>query len=197
MPVPAEPVVRNVLAPFTNRVRRVVDNGFKTYLARRGAGNLYKRTDSADIFDCVIQAGIIEFDGKPNVQVFKGGATARFLFANKVLVRFKKANRRGAGQNIKTAANDNFLDPTLPFADAPHAMKVEICWKMNALGTGYTSLHVTSRNGAGVLWSYEMPGGAQETIRFLIKPVAAPAVGRPRAKLKAENAKKKKSRDAS
>ena len=195
MPMPAEPTVRNVLAPFNKRIRRVLDNGFKSYLARR-AGNLYKRTDSADIFDCVIQAAMVEFDGKPEVQVFKGGATARFLFANKVLVRFKKANRRGAGQNIRTAANDNFLDPTLPFANAPHAMKVEICWKMNALGTGYTSLHVTSRNGAGVLWSYEMPGGAQETIRFPTKPAVAPAIGRPRAKLKAENAKKK-SRDAS
>jgi hypothetical protein len=164
-----------------------VDNGFKAYLARRGAGNLYKRTDSADIFDCVIQAAIVEFDGKPGVEVFKGGATARFLFANKVLVRFKKANRRGAGQNVKTSANDNFLDPRLPFADAPKAMKVEICWKLNALGTGYSGLFVTSRNGVGVLWSYEMPGGAQEAIRFPTKP----AVDRPRAKLKAANAKKK------
>jgi hypothetical protein len=113
-----------------------------------------------------------------------------------VLVRFKKADRSGAGQNIKTGANDRFLNPRLPFPDAPEAMKVEICWKLNALRTGYDSLHVTSRNGTGVLWSYEMPGGVQETIRFPTKPAEAPAAGRRRAKLKSEDAKKK-SRDAS
>jgi hypothetical protein len=196
MPVPVEPAVRHALAPFHKRVRRAVDSGFKAYIARRGAGNLYKRTDAAEIFDCVVQAAIVEFDGKPNVQVFKGKATARFLFANTVLVRFKKADRSGAGQNIKTGANDRFLNPRLPFPDAPEAMKVEICWKLNALRTGYDSLHVTSRNGTGVLWSYEMPGGIQETIRFPTKPAQAPAAGRPRAKLKSEDAKKK-SRDAS
>lgn len=196
MPMPVEPTVRTALAPFDKRVRRAVDNGFKAYLARRGAGNLYKRTDAADIFDCVVQAALVEFDGKPGIQVFKGKATARFLFANSVLVRFKKADRSGAGQNIKTGANDRFLNPTLAFPDAPEAMKVEICWKLNALRTGYDSLHVTSRNGAGVLWSYEMPGGVQETIRFPTKPAPTPAVGRRRAKLKSEDAKKK-SRDAS
>jgi hypothetical protein len=196
MPTPVEPVVRATLAPFDKRVRKVVDNGFRAYLARRGAGNLYKRTDAAEVFDCVVQAAIVEFDSKPGVQVFKSKTTARFLFANKVLVRFKKADRSGAGQNVKTGANDRFLNPTLPFADAPEAMKVEICWKLNALCTGYESLHVTSRNGVGVLWSYELPGGIQETIRFPTKPAAAPTVRPRRTKLKTESAKKK-SRDAS
>ncbi|ABE62175.1 conserved hypothetical protein [Nitrobacter hamburgensis X14] len=196
MPMPVEPLVRTALAPFDKRVRRVVDIGFKAYLSRRGAGNLYKRTDAAEIFDCVVQAAIVEFDDKPGVKVFKGKATARFLFANTVLVRFKKADRSGAGQNVRTGANDRFLNPTLAFPDAPEAMKVEICWKLNAMRTGYDSLHVTSRNGAGVLWSYELLGGVQETIRFPSKPAPMPATGRRRAKLKSEDAKKK-SRDAS
>lgn len=101
-----------------------------------------------------------------------------------MLARFKKASRRGCGQNIPTGANDNFLDPSIPFEDAPEAMKVEICWKVNELGTGYTDVHVTARDGAGVLWTYELPGGAQEIIEFPAKPVMAPPRRRSVAKLK-------------
>jgi hypothetical protein len=192
MSLPVEKEVRTALEPYSKRIRKVLDKAFKDFLAKRGAGNLYKRTDSADVFDSVIRAAITEFTGKPGVQVFSGGSTARFLFGGNVLVRFKKAARRGRGSNIRTGANDNFLDPAIPFADAPHAMKVEICWKVNDLGTGYDSLHVTARNGSGVLWSYEMPGGAQEIIEFPKKTAAPQQPGRRSvAKLK-DSAKTKK-----
>ena len=100
--------------------------------------------------------------------------------------------RRGKGGNIRTGANDNFLDPAIPFADAPSAMKVEICWKVNELGTGYDSVHVTARNGDGQLWSYELPGGNQGIIEFPQK-TAVPQQPRRRsvAKLK-DTAKKNK-----
>jgi hypothetical protein len=200
MSLPVEKDVSEALEPFNKRIRQVLDKAFKDFLARRGPGNLYKRTDSADVFDSVIRCAITEFTGKPGVQVFSGGSTARFLFGGKVLVRFKKAARRGRGSNIRTGANDNFLDPAIPFADAPAAMKVEICWKVNDLGTGYDSLHVTARNGSGVLWSYEMPGGAQEIIEFPKKTAAPQQPGRRSvAKLKdsAKPRKKNSGGDAS
>jgi hypothetical protein len=194
MSLPVEKEVRAALEPYSKRIRKVLDKAFKDFLAKRGAGNLYKRTDSADVFDNVIRAAITEFTGNPGVQVFSGGSTARFLFGGKVLVRFKKAARRGRGSNIRTGANDNFLDPAIPFVDAPRAMKVEICWKVNDLGTGYDSLHVTARNGSGVLWSYEMPGGAQEIIEFPKKTAAPQQPGRRSvAKLKDSAKTKKKS----
>ncbi len=148
------------------------------------AGNVYKRTDSADIFDSVIQAAMAEFTGKLGIEVFPNGSTARFLFGGKVLARFKKASRKGRGQNIKTGANDKLLKASLPFPDAPQAMKVEICWKVNELGTGYTDVKVTARDGNRVLWTYEMPGGAQEIIEFPTKPAVIPPKRRTVAKLK-------------
>jgi hypothetical protein len=166
MSLPIEKEVREALEPFNKRIRKVLDKGFRDFLAKRGPGNLHKRTDSADVFDSVIRAAIGEFSGKAGIQVFSTGSTACFLFGGKVLARFKKANRRGRGANIPTGANDDFLNPGIPFADAPEAMKVEICWKVNDLGTGYTSILVTARDGAGHLWSYEMPDGAQGVIEF-------------------------------
>ncbi len=184
MPVPVEAEVRAALEPYNKRVRLVLDKAFKAYLAKRGGGNVYKRTDSADIFDSVVQVAMAEFNGKPGIEVFPNGATARFLFARKVLARFKKASRKGRGQNIKTGANDKLLKASLPFPDAPQAMKVEICWKVNELGTGYTDVKVTARDGNRVLWTYEMPGGAQEIIEFPTKPAVIPPKRRTVAKLK-------------
>jgi hypothetical protein len=149
MSLPVEKEIREALEPYNKCIRKVLDKAFRDFLAKRGAGNLYKRTDSADVFDRVIRSAIAEFTGKPGIQVFSGGSTARFLFGGRVLVRFKKAARRGRGSNIQTGANDNFLDPAIPFADAPHAMKVEICWKVNDLGTGYTSRRATAQACSG------------------------------------------------
>jgi hypothetical protein len=175
----------------------VLDRAFKDFLAKRGAGNIYKRTDSADVFDSVIRAAVAEFNGKPGTVVFTTGSTARFLFDGKVLVRLKKAIKRGKGGNIRTGANDNFLDPGIPFADAPQAMKVEICWKVNELGTGYRSVHVTARNGEGQFWSFELPGGQQGVIEFPQQKTAAPQPRRRSvAKLK-DTAKTKKGGEAS
>jgi len=60
MPVPVESAVRAALEPYNKRIRLVLDKAFKAYLAKRGGGNVYKRTDSADIFDSVIQAALAE-----------------------------------------------------------------------------------------------------------------------------------------
>lgn len=197
MSLPIEKEVREALEPYNKRVRKVLDKAFKDFLARRGPGNMYKRTDSADVFDSVIRAAIAEFNNSPDVKVFPTGSTARFLFGGKVLVRFKKATRKGRGSNIPTGANDNFLDPAIPFEDAPQAMKVEICWKVNELGTGYGSVHVTARNGDGKLWSYEMPGGNQGIIEFPQKTAAPQPRRRSVAKLKDSTKTKKKGGEAS
>lgn len=196
MSLPVESEVQKVLEPFNGRIRKVLDKAFKDCL-KKGGANIYKRTDSADQFDAVIRAAIAEFTNSLGVVIFPTGSTARFLFDGKVLVRFKKASRKGRGSNIPTGANDNFLDPSIPFADAPQAMKVEICWKVNELGTGYDSVHVTARKGDGKLWSYELPGGKQGVIEF--PKVAAPQQPRRRsvAKLKGAAKGKKKGGEAS
>lgn len=197
MSLPVESEVQKVLEPYVSRINKVLNKAFKDCL-KKGSANIYKRTDSADQFDAVIRAAIAEFTNAPGVVIFATGSTARFLFDGKVLVRFKKASRKGRGSNIPTGANDNFLDPSIPFADAPQAMKVEICWKVNELGTGYDSVHVTARNGDGKLWSYEMPGSKQGVIEFP-KVAAPPQQPRRRsvAKLKDSAKGKKKGGEAS
>jgi hypothetical protein len=88
---------------------------------------------------------IAEFKTESDVKVFEGAGTVRLLFGGRVLARFKKAGRNGRGMNLRTRANDRFLDPRLPFAEAPEAAKVEICWAVNATGTSFETLHVTAQ----------------------------------------------------
>ena len=186
MPAPLQHVVEAALSPYNDRIRRAIRHGFQAYIRKiGGTPNLLRRTDAVDVFDSVAQALIAEFHGDAGVKVFEGSGTIRILFGGRVLARFKKAGPNGHGMNLRTRANDRFLDPNLPFADAPRADKVEICWTSNATGTSFETLHVVARNGERALWSYAMPGGAQRTLPFP-KP-AAPAEAPPRrsvAKLK-------------
>ncbi len=76
MSLPIEKDVRDVLEPYVKRIRKVLDKAFKDFLSKRGAGNMYKRTDSGDVFDSVIRAAVAEFNGKPGVVVFTTGSTA-------------------------------------------------------------------------------------------------------------------------
>ncbi|MGD0642222.1 MAG: hypothetical protein ABSC22_15855 [Roseiarcus sp.] len=167
MPAPLQHVVEAILTPYNDRIRRAIDRGFRGFVRKIGGNaNYLKRTDAVDVFDSVARELIAEFKTESDVKVFEGAGTVRLLFGGRVLARFKKAGRNGRGMNLRTRANDRFLDPRLPFAEAPEAAKVEICWAVNATGTSFETLHVTARNGEGALWSYAMPGGAQQVLPF-------------------------------
>jgi hypothetical protein len=167
VPLPRQADVEAALTPYCLRIHRAVTKGFQSFVRRLGAGpNLLKRTDAADVFGCVARTLVTELKRDSNVKVFEGAGTVRLLFGGRVLARFKKAGRNGGGMNARTRANDAILDPRLPFLEAPTAAKVEICWTASATGTSYENLHVIARDGEGALWSYAMPGGAQQVLHF-------------------------------
>ena len=198
MPAPNQAEVQAVLSRYNARIRRAVAAGFKSYVRRLGGEpNCMKRTDSADISDCVARALIAEFRTDASVTIIERNGTFKLLFDGKVLVRFKKAGRNGHGMNAVTGAHERFLNPAFPFEDAPNAIKVEICWTLNETATSFETLRVVARNGEGSLWFYELPGAAPLPL-FAPDP-AAEEEERPRrsvAKLKGA-AVRKKERDAS
>lgn len=200
MPLATEHDVQAALAPYNSRIRRAIDRGFSKYVRRLASGpNLWKRTDSVDISDCVTKELLKEFEGKAGIAVFRKYGTVKLLFGSRVVVRFKKGGRNGLGMNAATRANDNFLNPNLPFQDAPHAMKVEICWKLNATGTGCTDVIVAARNGDGALWSYRLPGGRQKVLEFPAREATPREENGRRSivKLKDGKGKRRKADDAS
>jgi hypothetical protein len=196
MPVPNQREVEAVISKYARRIRRAVDAGFRAYVRRiGGAPNRFARTDSADTFDCVAQAIAREFSDGVGGKILDGRGTLKLLLDGRVLVRFKKAGRNGVGSNLRTRANDRFLDPSLPYEDAPRAAKVEICWTVNDTGTSFDSLRVIARDGAAGLWSFDLPGAAPLPL-FEAKP-AAPAEARPRRSVAKLKVAKRGEREAS
>ena len=179
--------VEVALRPYEDRIQKALTKGFKAFSRRLGVGaNVWKRTDAAEVSDCVARTLRDEFKTDRSVLVVEKGSTLRLLFGDKVVARFKKACSKGCGANIRTKANDVFLDPSLPFPDAPTAAKVEVCWTLNATGTSYDALRVIARNGKGALWSYAIAQGAQKVLQFpLAEPAPEPRKRRSVVKLKA------------
>ena len=199
MPAPVEHVVQAAL----NSIQFSHSSGdwsrvSKVRFSPSVRGECFQADNSVDISDCVASELLAEFEAKDGVTVFRKNGTVKFLFANRVVVRFKKGGKNGLGMNCRTAANDDFLNPELPFHDAPRAMKIEMCWKLNALGTACANVVVVARNGAGALWSYSLPGGSQQVFAFPVREGAAEEPGRRSiVRLKEGKGKRKKSDDAS
>jgi len=109
------------------------------------------------VFDFIKRRATTEFDGDPNIRAIEKGQTVQFLFRDKVLVRFKKANGAGLGSNIQTQAVQQFIDPQLIIPGLlPDVFRVEVCYHLDKLATRIDQLAVTARQRSRKLWSYEL-----------------------------------------
>jgi hypothetical protein len=94
--------------------------------------------------------------GDPNIRAIPKGQTVHFLFRDRVLLRFKKANSSGLGSNIETQAVLEFTKPQIPLFDLPPIFRVEACYRLDKLATRIAALTVNARQGKTRLWSYEL-----------------------------------------
>jgi hypothetical protein len=115
------------------------------------------RSRASMIFDFIRARALAEFNGDPNIRIITKGQTVQFLFKDRVLVRFKKANERGIGSNIVTQAVIQFIDPQMTIPGLlPEVYRVEVCYRLDSLATQMETLAVTARERNRRLWSYEL-----------------------------------------
>lgn len=109
------------------------------------------------MFDFIRKLALAEFDGDPNIRAIPKGQTIQFLFRDRVLVRFKKANSAGIGSNIETQAVIDFVDPQLTIPGLlPDIYKIEVCYFLDKFATRMDTLAVTARERKRKVWSYEL-----------------------------------------
>lgn len=158
-------VVKEVLKDFEPRLRAVEDRAFaSTKQIPNYRGFIYGRTRSNIHFDFIVQEALAEFDGDPNIRVIVERQTVKFLFNDRVLVRFKKGNSKGIGGNIITQAVLDFIDPQLNIPGLlPDLHKVEVCHQVDELGLSLKNLAIVARDVSRRIWSYPIPaaGGAE------------------------------------
>jgi len=174
MPSPAVDDVKEILEDFELRMREVLEGAWDEWLEMPKRGVLSPRSRASVVFDFIKQRALAEFDGDPNIRVLPKGQTVKFLFKNRVLVRFKKANASGVGSNIETQAVIEFVDPQLVIPGLlPDIYRIEVCYHLDKFATRIDALAVTARERNRKVWSYELrrPADAEAGVVVFPSPV--------------------------
>ena len=169
--------VKRVLEDFELRMREILEGAWQDWLEMPRRAIFSARTRASMIFDFIRSRAIAEFDGDPNIRVIPKGQTVKFLFRNRVIVRFKKANSSGLGSNVSTQAVIQFIDPQLSIPGLlPDIYKVEVCYRLDKLAMRMDALAVTARENNRKIWSYELrrPAQAGSVVPFPPAPNGRP-----------------------
>lgn len=162
--------IKSALSPYHSQLKQVVAAGYdewqrvSDFRAMSGYSPvLYSRTMANYVFDAIARNAQKTFGRDKTVRIRQETQTIKFIFAGKVIVRFKKGDDDHLGKNIPTQAVLDYLDPqqTLP-GFPPEAAKVEIVWAANDIGTGIEEVLVVARDGNASLWSYRIDDDASE-----------------------------------
>ena len=175
MAIAVQSEVEEVLDTFVVRLRGVLDRAMDDWRSTPNkAWFIHTRTRSNIIFDLVARHALTEFSDDSDVHIIREPQTVKFLFADRVLTRFKKGNARGVGSNIETQAVMDFIDPQASFAGLPDVHRVEIVYQLNLLGTNFAEVAVVARNQRTRVWAYPLTGRPSADIIPL--PPRAPPV---------------------
>ncbi|MEO5806798.1 hypothetical protein [Devosia sp.] len=180
MPTISEEDARNILEPFHERIRAVVDRAWEEcraiteFRASSGFGpRLYRRTLSNEMFDAIASNAVQEFGSDDNVYVRMEAQTLKVFFGGHLLARFKRGAANKLGRNIMTQAVMDFVMPDgmLPGL-APEGSKLEFVWMANDIQTRVEDVLVSARDGNRLIWQYGLgsTAGAQ-ILPFAPRPV--------------------------
>ncbi|MGE0047760.1 MAG: hypothetical protein AB7T01_02340 [Acidithiobacillus sp.] len=121
------------------------------------------RSRACIVYDFIVQRAIAAFADDKAVRVLRRDETVKFVFADTVVLRFKKASDNGLGSNIRTQATFGFVDPQQQLPGLPDMHKVEMVYVLNDLQTRIDQVLVAARDNDVCIWSYEITpdSGAQ------------------------------------
>lgn len=182
MPIPQIEDVRPILADFEEKIVRIVNDAWKEdwmSIPQRQRSFWDKTTRANCMFSSIRQRALTEFSEDSKVHPIPHGRTVKFLFGDRVLTRFKKANKLGLGSNINTQSVMEFVHPQIPLLSLPPIYHVEVCYQEDALATRIMSISVTYRHGSKKIWSYELPLGFAASVTPFPTPTPAPDGGGP------------------
>lgn len=178
-----ESIVRRVLSPYHERLRRIVDDAYADWQQSSDKPKyIYERTRANARFDHVARHAHVEFGSDTTIRIIDAHETIKLVIRNGrdvLVVRFKHANEDGLGVNgQETQAVLGFIDseqPLLPNVPVEH--KVEICFRENDLDTALESVDVVARHMYTKVWSYPLPRASAAVVPF--KPTPPPDQGPP------------------
>ncbi len=151
-----EDVVRRVLQPYEDAIFQAVHGAWSDYQELNLGGRLLfpGRSRACLVHDFMVRRAISTWTDDTAVRVIRRDETAKFVVADQVLLRLKKADDRGFGSNIPTQASLGFIEQQHEPPGIPNVHKVEVVYLLNRLQTQIDRVVVVARDGDELLWDY-------------------------------------------
>ena len=165
--------VRPLIRDFEPRIRHnVMEPAWDKWMEVDGRSSFSPRSRASMVFDFMLENAINEFIDDPNVHIVWEGQTAKFLFRERVLGRFKKAGRNGLGANIETQRDLEFINnPQRIFPGMlPALYSIEFCYSLNSLETRMELITANARMNRHRLWSFELSRHDSIDVGSISKP---------------------------
>lgn len=166
--------VRDALAPYHDDFVQLANNAWQKWVDVGLTGQLRYpgRSRACLVHDFFVQEAVRVWSDNDRVRVIEKDETAKFVFDDLVVGRFKKADDRGLGSNIPTQATLSFTEQQQELPGIPNVHKVEVLYTLNRLHTQIERLDVVARDRDIVLWSYQIEPGAQSSAEIIPLSVA-------------------------
>jgi hypothetical protein len=176
MPMADKQTVRAALAPYESMLSRAVHGGWDDWRALPLGGRLLfpARSRACVVYDFIVQRAMAAFRDDQAVRAVRRNETVKFVFAETVVLRFKKANDNGLGSNIQTQATLGFVEQQQQLPGLPNLHKVEVVYVLNRLQTRIDQVLVAARDGDVCLWNYDITPDTGAKVIPLPMPVPVP-----------------------
>lgn len=150
--------VRTILAKYETILFNAIHSGWENWRVLRLGGHLLfpARSRACVVYDFIVQHAMAALADDGAVRVIRRDETVKFIFADTVALRFKKANDSGLGSNIQTQATLDFVEQQQELPGLPNVHKVEAVYVLNRLQTRIEQVLVVARDGDVCLWNYEI-----------------------------------------
>lgn len=195
---PDEDLVRMVLRPYEAAIFQAVHRAWCDYQKLGLGGRLLfpSRSRACLVHDFMVRHAISTWADDATVRVIRRDETVKFVIADQVLLRLKKADDRGLGANIPTQASLDFIGQQYELPGIQNVHKVEVVYLLNSMQTQVDKVVVVARDGDKRLWDYALlPDATANVIPLPLATSAEPERGLKVKIRKIENDKKKDTRD--
>lgn len=163
MPVPTHDEARDILTPERERklVQAFLDAWDDWYTCPfRVAYSRWPRTRANMVFERLADRLQEQFADDIAVRFVFRHETIKIVFDEFIVVRVKKANSLGVGQNIETAATAQFVDAQMEIDGLAGLKKVEVVYALNRLQTAIRSIVAHAHDGDMQIWVWTLGQGA-------------------------------------
>jgi hypothetical protein len=175
---PVEGYVRPILRPYEESIANIILRAWETWWKSSSKKTYrYARVRACAVHELMVREARKAFALDRDVHIIDGQETIYVMFKRAVVIRFKKGDRRGLGQNNPTQASLAFITASadvhvLPLG-IPDVHRVDVTYILNALETRIDQILVIGRDGARLLWKYGVYPRAVAPIAVLpVRPIA-------------------------